>query len=64
MFTTPLIPILESIDLFQVIKLHHLKYLPNMLALCWHNTLAYYAFCSAGIFDRGLFLATYTADHC
>ena len=25
-----------------------------MLALCWHKTLAYYAFCCAGIFNRGL----------
>ena len=39
------------------IKLHSLTYPPNnMLALCWHNTLAYYAFYYAGIFDAGLFL--------
>ena len=31
-----------------------MKYLPNMVALCWHNTLAYYAYCYAGIFDSGL----------
>ena len=27
-----------------------------MLALCQHNTLAYYAFYYAGIFDAGLLL--------
>ena len=30
------------------------KHLPIMLALCQHNTLAYYAFYYAGIFDAGL----------
>ena len=43
--------LLESIDL---IKLSILKHLPIMLALCQHNTLAYYAFYYAGIFDAGL----------
>jgi len=35
-------------------KLSILKHLPIMLALCQHNTLAYYAFYYAGIFDAGL----------
>ena len=34
-----------------------LKYLPIMLALCQHSTLAYYAFDYAGIFDAGLFVS-------
>ena len=39
---------------FHGIKLHSLKYPPNMLVLCWHSTPAYYAFYYAGIFDAGL----------
>ena len=39
-----LIVLLESIELI----------LANMLLLCWHNMLAYYALNYAGIFDRGL----------
>ena len=35
-------------------KLSILKHLPIMLALRQHNTLAYYAFYYAGIFDAGL----------
>ena len=30
-----------------------------MLALCQHNTLAYYAFCYAGILDAGLACAPF-----
>jgi len=33
-----------------------LEHLPIMLALCQHNTLAYYAFYYAGIFEAGLSL--------
>ena len=40
--TIPLIALLGSIKLFSKIKLHTLKYSPNMLPLCWNNTLAYY----------------------
>ena len=40
-----------SIDLFLISILKHLLI---MLALCQHNTLAYYAFYYAGIFDAGL----------
>ena len=36
------------------IRESHLKYPPNMLALCWHGTPPYYAFYYAGIFDAGL----------
>ena len=32
-----------------------------MLALCQHNTLAYYAFYYAGIFDAGLQLTVHSA---
>jgi len=39
---------------FRWIKLSILKYLPIMLALYQHNTLAYYAFYYAGIFDKSL----------
>jgi len=42
--------LLESIDLFWI-KLSVLEHLPIMLALCQHNTLAFYY---AGIFDAGL----------
>ena len=35
---------------FHGIKLRSLKYPPNMPALCWHSTPAYYAFYYAGIF--------------
>ena len=31
-----------------------------MLALCWHNMLAYYALNYTGTFDRGLFLSLFT----
>ena len=41
----------EALIYFQVIKLHHLNYLSNMLASCWRNTLAYYVFCYAGMFS-------------
>ena len=34
-----------------------------MLALCQRNTLAYYAFCYAGIFDTGLVTSKVIADH-
>ena len=34
-----------------IFKFNGLKYLPNMLSLCWHSTPAYYAFYHAGIFD-------------
>ena len=43
--------LLESIDLT---KLRIVKNLRIMLPLCQHNTLAYYAFYYAGIFDAGL----------
>ena len=46
-----------SIREYRSIKLSILKHLPIMLALCQHNTLAYYAFYYAGIFDAGLFHA-------
>ena len=49
------------IDLFDGIKLHSLKHPPNMLALCWHSTKAYYVFHYAGIFDTGLLLVPYTS---
>ena len=39
---------------FHGIKLHSLKYPPNMLALCWHSTPAYHAFYYVGIFVAGL----------
>ena len=40
---------------FHEIKLHSLKYPPNILALFWHSTPAYYGFqYYAGIFDAGL----------
>ena len=35
----------------------NLKYPPNMLALCWHSTPAYYAFYYASIFYAGLLAA-------
>ena len=43
-----------SIREYRSIKLSILKHLPIMLALCQHNTLAYYAFYYADIFDAGL----------
>ena len=46
------------------IKLHILKFLPIMLALCQHNTLAYYALYYAGIFDSGLSGMQYILLHC
>ena len=53
----PLTALLGSID---GIKLHSLKYPPNVLALCWHNTPAYYAFyCANIIFDAGLVMKYY-----
>ena len=38
-------------------KLHSLKYPPNMLALCWNSTPAYYA----GIFDTRLAMCNYVS---
>ena len=50
----PLTVLLGSIWIhFHGIKLNNLKYSPNMLALCWHSTPAYYAFYYVGIFDGG-----------
>jgi len=51
-FSALMLPIIEKVLIYlQGIKLRHLKYLSNMLALCWCNTLAYYAFCCAGMFS-------------
>ena len=47
--------LLENIDLF-------LYYQPNMLALCWHNMPAHYAFYYASIFDGGLLAMAGTQD--
>ena len=54
----PLTALLESIYLFGI-KLHSLKYPPNMLALSWQSTPAYYAFDYAGIFDADLMVTIY-----
>ena len=55
----PLTALLGSID---GIKLHSLKNPPNVLALCWHSTPAYYAFYCTNIFDAGLVTKYY--DEC
>ena len=34
----------EYQSIFMEIKLHSLKYPPNMSALCWHSTLTHSAF--------------------
>ena len=43
--------------IFHGIKLHRLKHPPNMLALCWYDTTAYYAMLIAGTFDTGLIIS-------